>query len=209
MSAPLDQDTNVLASELRAGSPSSGAEPPLGGAAPEASFAALYDGWFDEVSRWVRALGARPSECDDLVQDVFLVVHRRLESFDGQNVAGWLYQIARHKVRDHRRLQWIKHLFGRSSVPLTDAMFQTEQGPLQELETKRKRELLEQLLDTLSTDQRSAFVLFEIEGKSGEEIATLSGVSVNAVWARIHKARRKLQEQAERCEKRRAGGGRR
>jgi DNA-directed RNA polymerase specialized sigma24 family protein len=45
-------------------------------------------------------------------------------------------------------------------------------------------------------------VLFEIEGNSGEEIAALQGVPINTVWARIHKARKKLQEQAERVEKR-------
>jgi RNA polymerase sigma-70 factor (ECF subfamily) len=166
------------------------------------SFEALYDQWFADVSRWVRALGCRESDRDDVVQDVFLVVHRRLSDFDGQNVAGWLYQIARHKVRDHRRLIWVKHLFGGSSQALEEGMLATRRGPLDELETKHKRQLLEELLEDLNADQRAAFVLFEIEGSSGEEIAALQGVPINTVWARIHKARKKLQERAERLEKR-------
>jgi RNA polymerase sigma-70 factor (ECF subfamily) len=154
----------------------------------------------------VRALGAAEADRDDLVQEIFLVVHRRLSDFDGQNVAGWLYQIARRKVRDHRRLLWVKHLFGNTSQPLVDAMLTTKQSALDELETKQKRELLGQLLEKLNEDQRAAFVLFEIEGNSGEEIAALTGVPINTVWARIHKARKKLQDQAERFEKRQGRG---
>jgi RNA polymerase sigma-70 factor, ECF subfamily len=206
MSAPLDQNRNVLVSELRADVAAAETSSALGGAPSELSFEALYDQWFEDVSRWVRALGATVADRDDLVQDIFLVVHRRLADFDGQNVAGWLYQIARRKVRDHRRLLWVKHLFGSSSLPLADAMLTTKQSPLDELETKQKRELLEHLLDDLNEDQRAAFVLFEIEGSSGEDIARLTGVPINTVWARIHKARKKLQEQALRFEKRQGGG---
>ncbi len=81
-------------------------------------FRTLYDAWFADVARWVRALGAPASDQDDLVQEVFVVVHRRLLDFDGENIAGWLYRIAAHQVRDHRRLRWIRHIFGRS-VPLS------------------------------------------------------------------------------------------
>jgi len=214
MSAPLDHDRNVLVSELRADeapprASSAGESPPLGGAMPEVpSFEELYDQWFEEVSRWARALGAREADRDDVVQDIFMVVHRRLVDFDGQNVAGWLYQIARRKVRDYRHLTWVKHLFGSSSVPLADDMLRSVKSPLDDLETRQKRELLERLLDGLNEDQRAAFVLFEIEGNSGEDIARLQGVPINTLWARIHKARKKLQQRAERFEKqarRRAG----
>jgi RNA polymerase sigma-70 factor (ECF subfamily) len=194
----------VLVGELRANL--SPAEAPKAAAASELSFEALYEQWFDDVSRWVRALGARDADREDLVQDIFMVVHRRLADFDGQNVAGWLYRIAGRKVRDHRRLLWVRQLFGSKSLPLADGMLQTRQSALDELETKQKRELLERLLAKLNADQRAAFVLFEIEGNSGEEIAKLQGVPINTVWARIHKARKKLQDQAERFDKRQTGG---
>jgi len=206
MSAPLDQNRNVLVSKLRAEAAPAEAPSPVGEAPSALSFEGLYERWFEEVSRWVRALGAAEADRDDLVQETFLVVHRRLSDFDGQNVAGWLYQIARRKVRDHRRLLWVKQIFGKTSQPLGDAMLTTKQSALDELETKEKRELLQQLLAKLNEDQRAAFVLFEIEGTSGDEIAALTGVPVNTVWARIHKARKKLQEQAERFEKRQARG---
>jgi RNA polymerase sigma-70 factor (ECF subfamily) len=155
-------------------------------------FQAVYDGWFERVSSWVHALGAPEADQDDLVQDVFLIVHRRLSHFDGGNLAGWLYQIARRRVRDFRRLLWIRHLFTHS-VPLSDELSTIGPGPADDLETKHKARQLDELLSLLNPDQRSAFVLLEIEGYSGKEIARLQGVPVNTVWARIHNARKKLQ----------------
>jgi RNA polymerase sigma-70 factor, ECF subfamily len=202
MASPLDQDRNVLVSELRAETAPGEPEAPVGGSPSVVpAFEELYDRRFDDVSRWVRALGVRDADRDDVVQDIFMVVHRRLPDFDGQNVAGWLYQITRRKVRDHRHLTWVKHLFGAGSVPLVDATLTEQRGPLEGFETKRKAELLHTLLDTLNDDQRAAFVLFEVEGNSGEEIAALQGVPINTVWARIHKARKKLQQGAARAAK--------
>jgi RNA polymerase sigma-70 factor, ECF subfamily len=180
----------------------------LGGAASspaesssEVSFERIYDQWFDHVSRWVGALGASDADREDLVQDVFIVAHRRLASFDGGNLAGWLYQIARRKVRDYRSLAWVKHFFAASRPPLVDSTLQTLASPLDQLETREKAALLEELLGTLNLEQRAAFVLFEIEGLSGEHIAELQAVPINTVWARIYKARRKLVDAVERLER--------
>lgn len=200
MAAPLDHDRKVLVSERRAEMAPGESTPPGGSPSAIPTFEEIYDQRFDDVSRWVRALGVRDADRDDVVQDVFMVVHRRLPDFDGQNVTGWLYQIARRKVRDHRHLTWVKHLFGANRVPVLENTLTRQQGALEGLETKQKAELLERLLDGLNEDQRAAFVLFEIEGSSGEDIAQLQGVPINTVWARIHKARKKLQEGASRAE---------
>jgi RNA polymerase sigma-70 factor, ECF subfamily len=168
-------------------------------------FATIYETWFDDVSRWVRALGGPAADRDDLVQDVFLIVYRRLHDFDGQNVAGWLYKIARRRVRDFRRLAWVKNLVGRRA-PLSDALTGSTSTPAELLERKERSAELERMLETLSDDQRVAFVLFEIEGYSGEEIARVQGVPINTVWARIYKSRKKLQEQIVRSERRERRG---
>ena len=159
---------------------------------PSLEFRVIYERWFSEVSRWIRAMGGPEAEREDLVQDVFLVVHRRLPDFDGQNVAGWLYQIARHRVRDFRRLLWVRHLL-LGGVPLSESLSKGEASPADSLETNEKRVLLERLLGKLNESERAAVVLFEIDGYSGEEIAEIQGVPVNTVWARIHKARKKLK----------------
>jgi RNA polymerase sigma-70 factor (ECF subfamily) len=164
----------------------------LGGRAVDArDFRSLYDTWFADVARWIRALGGAPADQDDLVQEVFVVVHRRLPDFDGENMAGWLYRIAAHQVRDFRRLRWIRHIFGRS-VPLSPGVPSPGPTPLMMLETKEKQELLDRLLSTLNESQRAAFVLFEMDGYTGEEIARIQQVSINTVRARIHRARKRL-----------------
>jgi RNA polymerase sigma-70 factor, ECF subfamily len=190
-----------VSAKLRAHGPPGGDVSIAAESPSDISFERIYDEWFDHVSRWVAALGASEADREDLVQDVFIVAHRRLTSFDGGNLAGWLYQIARRKVRDYRSLAWVKHFFAASRLPLVDSTLQTVMGPLDDLETSEKVALLAELLKTLNAEQRAAFVLFEIEGLSGDAIARLQEVPINTVWARIYKARKKLQEAAERVDR--------
>jgi RNA polymerase sigma-70 factor (ECF subfamily) len=168
------------------------------------TFEEIYRTYFDEVRRWTRALGGPEAEREDLVQDVFVVVHRRLPEFDGQNVAGWLYQITRHRVRDFRRLRWFRVFLHRTQVE--DVVPSSSPGPEAALGQRQQAErlaaFLSQLLSRLPESQRVAFSLFEIEGYSGEEIAKLQNVPVNTVWARIHKARVKLAASAARLRRR-------
>ena len=194
--APIQKWTHELADSPAAGS---------GVESVRLNFDEIYETWYDVVSRWVRALGGPEAEREDLVQDVFVVVHRRLVDFDGENVPGWLYQIARRRVRDFRRLLWVKNLLHkRSEIP--EGLMYVGPGPADALETKEKRRLLEQLLAKLNEPERAALVLFEVEGYSGAQIANLQGVPLNTVWARIHKGRKKLQAHLTRLEKRDAGG---
>ena len=159
-------------------------------AVPE--FRAVYDAWFEEVSRWIRALGGLDADRDDIVQEVFLVVRRRLSSFDGGNMAGWLYRITRRQVRDFRRRSWVKHIFNRRSVAETDHLPHAAGGPAAALEHKEAQRVLQTILGKMNEDRRSAFVLFEIDGLSGEEIARIQSVPVNTVWTRLHHARREF-----------------
>jgi RNA polymerase sigma-70 factor (ECF subfamily) len=153
-------------------------------------FASLYDSWFSHVTRWLRALGAPEADIEDLAQEVFLVVRRRLCDFDGGNVPGWLYRIATRKVRQHRRRRWVQNLFaGKSAMDIDDLPWHGASA-VATLETQEKRRLLEALVSKLSEKRRIAFRLFEIEGYNGEEIAELLDVPINTVWTRLFHARR-------------------
>jgi RNA polymerase sigma-70 factor (ECF subfamily) len=172
----------------------------------ELDFAALYDDWFGEVYRWLRALGAPERDREDLAQEVFLVVRRRLHAFDGRNVAGWLYQIARRQVLRHKRLAWVRRVLGRSSIESVDAAPGNEAepalaavaapslSPLALLEAKERRALLDRLVAALSEKRRAVLVMFEVDGYSGEEIAEILDVPINTVWTRLHHARRDFLE---------------
>jgi RNA polymerase sigma-70 factor (ECF subfamily) len=154
-------------------------------------FKAVYDRWVLEVARWIRAMGGPAADRDDLLQEVFVVVHRRLPEFDGENLPGWLYRITAHQVRDFRRKLWVKHIFSRS-VPLTESMPAPGPTPVMSVEARQKRDFLEGLLSRLSLPLRTAFMLFEIEGYTAEEIAQMQGAPLNTVRARILRARKKL-----------------
>jgi RNA polymerase sigma-70 factor (ECF subfamily) len=153
-------------------------------------FRAVYDAWFEPVSRWIRVLGGTAADRDDIVQEVFLVVRRRLGAFDGANLAGWLYRITRRQVRDFRRRAWVKHIFTRRRIAEPDTLAEDVANPASVLERKEKQRVLEALLAKMREERRLAFVLFEIEGLSGEEIARIQGVPINTVWTRLHHARK-------------------
>jgi RNA polymerase sigma-70 factor (ECF subfamily) len=155
-------------------------------------FRTIYDAWFEDVSRWIRALGGLEADRDDIVQEVFLVVRRRLSAFDGVNLAGWLYRITRRQVRDFRRRTWVKHIFTKRRAEDPDALQHGGGGPAAMLEHKEERRILHLILERIREERRSAFVLFEIEGLSGDEIARIQNVPLNTVWTRLHHARKEF-----------------
>ncbi len=161
------------------------AEPAVG-----LGFKQVYEDWFDDVVKWLYALGSPPSDTEDLAQEIFLVVRRRLEEFDGGNLAGWLYRISQLTVRDYRRRAWFKHLVrGRSEIDLT-AIPHAAASPERSYEVAENRKLFQDVVARMSEKRRTTLVLFEIEGYSGEEIARIQDIPLATVWTRLHHARK-------------------
>jgi RNA polymerase sigma-70 factor (ECF subfamily) len=155
------------------------------------TFEQVYVQWFHEVSRWARAFGGLDADLDDLTQEVFLVVRRKLPDFDGRNLSGWLYRIAQRTVRDYRRRAWFRSLVPKRQESLDEREL-SPSDPGEIAERHEAQRMLAQILQNMSESRRTAFVLFEIEGYSGEEIARLEGVPVNTVWTRLYHARREF-----------------
>lgn len=158
------------------------------------TFEAVYGEWFHDVCRWVRAFGGLDADLDDLAQEVFIVVRRKLPDFDGRNLKAWLYRIAKRTVRDYRRAAWFRSVLVRRGArdPEHALLKLVEPGwnPGEQLEQREAERLVTLALARLSHKTRTAFILFEIEGLSGEEIATLEGVPIDTVWSRLHQARK-------------------
>ena len=173
-------------------------------------FSAVYGQWLHPVTVWIRALGGRDAEYEDIAQEVFLIVRRKLDRFDGVNIAGWLYRITQLAVRDYRRRSWFRRLvFGRDDGEL-ERVADPGQGA-DMLEHKDELRFLQTVLDQMDERRRGAFMLFEIEGYTGQEIAELEGIPVATVWTRIHYARKEffaLFAQAEARAGRSSGRGR-
>ncbi len=153
-------------------------------------FSTIYSQWFHEVARWVRALGGLAIDHEDVTQEVFMVVRKKLHLFDGQNISAWLYSIAVLAVRQHRRRAWVRRvvLGDHEEPPHSDG----STGPAALLERKEERRVLVQLLSRMKEVRRTTFILFEVDGMSGEEIARLQGVPLATVWTRLHYARKEF-----------------
>ena len=163
------------------------------GPAEPPTFEEVYAQWFHEVSRWARAFGGLDADLDDLTQEVFLVVRRKLSHFDGKNLSGWLYRIAQRTVRDYRRRAWFRGLLrAKSQKDPERESASTARDPAELFERREAERFLSQILDQMNEARRTAFILFEIEGYSGDEIAALEGVPVNTVWTRLHHARKEF-----------------
>jgi RNA polymerase sigma-70 factor, ECF subfamily len=166
------------------------------------AFERVYADWFFEVWRWLRALGGPDADLEDLAQETFLVVKRKLPDFDGRHLAAWLYRIAAHTLSDYRRRSWFRHLVTRRGDADLDALPARGLAPAELVEQREERRLVWRLLAKLKEPRRIAFVLFEIEGYSGDEIAALLGIPVATVWTRLHYARRDFMKLVRAHEKR-------
>jgi RNA polymerase sigma-70 factor (ECF subfamily) len=162
---------------------SSGAEP--------LDFASIYEKWFRPVHRWIRALGGPGIEAEDLAQEVFIVVQRKLPSFDGANLPGWLYRIAQLTVRDARRRAWFRSTFLRArDVGLDDLESPARSDDA--LARKEQERQLYDLVSRLNPRWRECFLLFEVGGLSGGEIAELLGIPHATVRTHLFRARKAM-----------------
>lgn len=156
--------------------------------APE--FEAVYRRHHAFVWRCVRRIGVPDGEVDDLVQEVFVVVHRRLGEFAGTSaITTWLFGIAFRVISHHRR----------SAQARMRREEQVEPGrPPTEPDRRLSREqavaVLDDLLDRLDDDQRQTFVMAEVVKMTAPEIAELTGAKLNTVYSRLRLARRAFDE---------------
>lgn len=158
------------------------------GAAVE--FDRVYVEHFQHVSRWARALGGLEADLDDLTQEVFLVVRRKLDSYVGPSMQAWLYGITRKTVSDYRRRAFFRRLFSGVNRSLESSPHIERTSGVDPFARVEARQAIGEVLKKMTAVRRTAFILFEIEGYSGEEIAELEQIPVATVYTRLHHARR-------------------
>ncbi len=146
------------------------------------------------VFRCLRGLGVR--DVEDAVQDVFLVVHDKLATFDGNaRLRTWLYAIVIRVARRYRERQ-ARERDAEADELMAD--YDTERALL----SRERLELARLALSTLSDPKREVFVLSEIEQLSAPEIASVTSVPLNTVYARLRAARAEFERRIEFLEKR-------
>jgi RNA polymerase sigma-70 factor (ECF subfamily) len=139
-------------------------------------------------------MGVREASIDDAVQDVFIVVHRRLPEFDGQSaLSTWLFAIAYRVACDHRRKN--KRLSTHDSLEDDGAQLPSGDSlsPADSAEQAQRLRALNDALDLLDDEKRALIVLAELEEQTVPQIAALTGTSINTVYTRLRRARLELQ----------------
>lgn len=156
------------------------------------TFRALYAQHFDHVWHTLRRFGVAERELEDAAHDVFVIVHRKLDTYDPARPArAWLSGIAWRVAADtrrrahHRREQLDARagLDRRSREPAADAL----------IEAREARALVEDALGELDLDRRAVLVLCDIDGATGPEAAAALDIPLNTVYSRLRTARERFR----------------
>ncbi len=149
---------------------------------------------FDEHARYVirtlRHLGISDADVDDVAQEVFVTVHRKLPEFEGRSkLRTWLYAICLRVASDHRRRAYMVRERVTDSPPI-DTGERSGDEPDTSLES---RAFVNELLADLDDDKRAVLVLYEIEGLTMREVAEVVGCPLQTAYSRLHAARDVVQ----------------
>jgi RNA polymerase sigma-70 factor, ECF subfamily len=163
----------------------------------------------DRVWRTLQRLGVRDADLEDQLQEVFVVVHRHLASFDGRvALSSWLFGISKRVAASYRRRAHVRR--ERPTEPMPETT-DSAAGPEDALAAHQAREALDAVLDDLDLDKRAVFVMFELDEMSCEQIAGELGIPLGTVYSRLSSARKAFQKAVTRTRARNqsnAGGSR-
>ena len=153
----------------------------------------------DQLYGLVYRMVPDPDQASDVVQEAFFSAYRNLASFRGGSVRSWLNRIAVNAAMDLQRARRRRPV--QPYPELEDESWQPPAGPDVDpegitLDLERTR-ALEEALRGIGDDQRTAIVLFDVEGYDYGEIAELTGVSLGTVKSRIHRGRLALRAHLE------------
>jgi RNA polymerase sigma-70 factor, ECF subfamily len=156
---------------------------------------AVYREHADFLWRSLQHMGIGDADLEDAVQEVLVVVHRRRRSYNFEcRLTTWLFGICLRVASRHRRRAHFRWERPTDCIPEPIE----EHTPEDHLAEQRAQAQLERLLSSLSPEHRAAFLLFEVEGQSCQEIADLCAVPVGTIYSRLHAARTKVNKALER-----------
>ena len=152
----------------------------------ESAFAALVGTYQPSVFRWAIALSGGEDEAEDITQEVFVRVHRKLSSFRGDGpFEGWLYRITRRVALRARRQT------SQQVASTTQEVYITDPGA--RVDRQRAIELIQTIARMLPMRQREVFILCDIEGRTPAEAAAMLEMKDVSVRASLFKARSSIR----------------
>jgi RNA polymerase sigma-70 factor, ECF subfamily len=168
----------------------------------------IHESHADYVWCSLQRLGVRPADLEDALQEVFVVVYRKLASFDGSSrLSTWLFGISMRVASAYRRKAYRRR--ERTVVDLeTTAGASSAESPEEALVEQQARARLASVLDELEPARRAIFVMFELESIGCAEIAEQLGLPIGTVYSRLGAARADFSKAALRLRRREEAGHR-
>jgi len=149
----------------------------------------VFDAHAAYVLRSLRHLGVAESDLEDVGQEVFVTVHRKLSTFEGRSkLRTWLYGICLRVASDYRRRAHVRRERA-TADPARDLREPDEQAPDAQVQARAE---LRALLEELDEDKRAVVVLYEIEGFSMKEVAEILDCPLQTAYSRLHAARDRM-----------------
>jgi RNA polymerase sigma-70 factor (ECF subfamily) len=156
------------------------------------AFRELFRRHRDDVARLTHRMLGSSRDLEDVVQEVFVQVHRSIGEFRyGARFSTWLYRVTVNVVLMHRRAARSRPVL----TELSDVQRPVDSRPLPDEQVARldRMRAFARLLDRLSEKKRTVFVLHDIEGMSAAEVAEVVSAPVLTVRTRLFYARRELE----------------
>src|SRR5271157_1771562 len=159
------------------------------------SFSQIYKLYFNFVWSCTRRLGVSEAETDDVVQEIFIVIHARLNTLERpESLRSWIYGIVRRTVSTYHRAKRAKLASTLTLNTEHDVQYPQLPSPQQLAEQSDQVRLLWSLLEKLDAPKREVFVLAELDEMTVPEIAVATEVPLNTVYSRLRAARQELEE---------------
>jgi RNA polymerase sigma-70 factor (ECF subfamily) len=128
-------------------------------------------------------------EVDDVTQEVFSIAFRNIDRARPGELSAWLFRITSNRVTDHHRRTRVRRAFLRLLAPQVQ---RSAPGPDRALMRKDAEQQVARVLSRMRPKKRDVFVLFELEGLTGDEVADRLDIPVATVWTRLFHARREF-----------------
>ena len=138
-------------------------------------------------------------DAEEITQDVFVQVHQSLAGFKSQSLfKTWIYRITINKSLDyikHKKSKKRLYIFGQKTISEQElAHVSTFEHPGIVLENKENAEMLFSVINQLTENQKTAFILSKLDGLSNPEIAEIMKLTISSVESLVFRAKQSLQE---------------
>ncbi|HEX3852063.1 MAG TPA: sigma-70 family RNA polymerase sigma factor [Polyangiaceae bacterium] len=158
------------------------------------SFQTVYRQYFDFVWSAARRFGVAPDAMDDVVQEVFIVIHAKLDSLERpEALRNWIYGVVRRVASNHRRALRTQTAAGIVIGSYGETAESREPTPFEHLKTNADLVLLASLLNELDEPKREVFALVEIDELTVPEVADILEIPLNTAYSRLRAARQTFE----------------